>query len=308
MTASAAADRPAAGIVRSVAIVANPAAGSYRAARIETLAGLLRGAGLSVTLRLTEKAGDLSRFAAEAAAAGDRGAEVLVVAGGDGSINEAVSGLLALPGQRPALAVLPSGTANVLAHELALPRRPEDLALAILRGRTTELHLGRANGRPFVLMASAGFDAAVVHAVPPAWKRRVKQLAFVTTALRLGFRAKTADLAIEADGVMVSGRLAVVAKAASYGGPFRLVPGLSAREPGLVLVTVGDDGPFGLLRLGAALLTGRISRSPLVDVRKVGHVRMTATRPVPVQVDGEAFGTTPLTVEPESRSLAIVVP
>ena len=80
----------------------------------------------------------------------------LVIAGGDGSINEALTGFQDHP-DPPQLAVIPFGTANVLALELGLPRTPRAIAEMIFQERTKPLHYGIANGRPFVLMASTGF-------------------------------------------------------------------------------------------------------------------------------------------------------
>lgn len=288
-----------------ILIVANPAAGGYRAERIEAVAAALRAGGARADVRLTTGPGDLGRIAATL---GDW-VDVLAVAGGDGSINEAVVGLQSLPaGRRPDLAVIPAGTANVLAYELALPKRPAAIAAAILGGKTVPLHTGTANGRAFFLMVSVGFDAEVVHHVRPAEKKRWKQLAFVATALRRGFGRRQPDLEVETDRGDLTCRLAVVSKAVHYGGPFRIAPEAGVTRPGLVLVALTRDDPAALFLAGMALLAGRLHRSRAVRVMAVERVRITSTGAVPAQLDGEAFGTTPLDIIAGPAPLRIVVP
>ncbi|MEJ1157775.1 diacylglycerol/lipid kinase family protein [Prosthecomicrobium sp. N25] len=289
-----------------VLVVANPTAGGYRAERVAALVSACRSLGLRAEARLTTGPGDLGRIAADPELAAD----VLVVAGGDGSVNEAAAGLLRRAGPRPALAVLPSGTANVLAAELSLPRRPAEVAAAVAGGRTLPLWPGLANARPFLLMASAGFDAEVVHAVDPAAKRRWKKLAFVATAFGRGFRGGRPDLHVTADGERLTGRLAIVTKAARYGGPHVLVRAANVTRPGLHLVLVLTDRPVALMRLGLALLAGRVRPGPAVEIRAVRRVTLEADGPVPVpvQIDGEAFGTTPVTIEEAAECLRILVP
>ncbi|MBT9289412.1 diacylglycerol/lipid kinase family protein [Prosthecodimorpha staleyi] len=286
-------------------LVANPAAGGYRASRIAAVADALRARGIETETRLTAAPGDLERIAADPATTAD----VILAAGGDGTINEAVTGLLARPGARPHLALVPAGTANVLAYELGLSARPGRIAAAVATGRTAPLHTGRANGRAFMLMVSAGFDADVVHAVDPAAKRRWKQLAFVATALQRGFAKRNQpDLTVVADGRAIRCRLAVVAKAIHYGGPFRIAPDAGATRPGLHLVALLKDDPWSLIRAGAALIMGRLDRSPIALVIPVTECRIDAASPVPVQIDGEAFGFTPVAVETVSEVLRVVVP
>jgi diacylglycerol kinase family enzyme len=172
--------------VKTALLVANPAAGGYRPRRIEALSTALSRRGIVTDVRLTRAPGDMQFIATDPETRPD----VLIVAGGDGSINEAVAGLLVRHGPRPALAVMPAGTANVLAAELRLPRQPVNVARSIAGGLTKPLAVAQANGRPFMLMASAGFDAEVVHAVRPEQKRRWKQLAFIGTAWSLAFGRK----------------------------------------------------------------------------------------------------------------------
>ena len=151
-----------------VLIMANPTAGGYRPKLLAKVQEKLQAGGCKVTLHLTSHAGEIGEVCADPKLA----VGLLVIAGGDGSINEALAGFQSNPAP-PDLAVIPFETANVLACELGLPRRSGAIAGAILRRRTKPLHAGLANGHPFVLMASSGFDAEVVHGIPLSLKRRL---------------------------------------------------------------------------------------------------------------------------------------
>lgn len=146
-----------------ILILANPTAGAFRRVKLDAVTRHLARAGHHVTVQLTRRAGDIRDTLAALPDRFDR----VVIAGGDGSVNEALAGFQQVP-DPPDLAVIPFGTANVLALELKLPRRPTALAAMISAGRTIPLHYGEANGHPFVLVVSAGYDAAVVHGLPLA--------------------------------------------------------------------------------------------------------------------------------------------
>ncbi|HKY94843.1 MAG TPA: diacylglycerol kinase family protein, partial [Kiloniellales bacterium] len=163
---------------RRLLVVFNPTAGARRRRRLDRFLRAVAAAGAEVTLCETTAAGDAHAFAL---AAREDDYDALVVAGGDGTINEAINGLLQrLPGA-PALplGVLPLGTANVLACELGLPLTPERAAAVILAGQRRLVSLGEANGRAFALMVGVGFDAAVVAGISPRLKRLLRQGAYV---------------------------------------------------------------------------------------------------------------------------------
>ncbi len=154
----------------------------------------------------------------------------------------------------------------MLALELGLPRNAKAIAELIRRGKTRQLHYGLANGRPFVLMASAGFDAEVVHAVPLSLNRRLGKLAYVITALRTGFKRKSASLKVILDGEELTGKLAVASNARHYGGPFVICPG-GATDPGLHMLVLERDDPWSSFCYGVALLMGRIHKAKGALVR-----------------------------------------
>lgn len=288
---------------RRTLIIANPTSGGFRRPVLERIAERLRAAGRAVELRLTTHAGEIGEICSDPHLAVD----VLVIAGGDGSINEALTGFENILAP-PALAIVPFGTANVLAHELGLPKKADAVADMILRRRTRNLHYGTANGRPFLLMVSAGFDALVVHAVPLALKRRLGKLAYVVTALKQAMHPRHEDLVVDIDGETIACRLAVLTNAAHYGGPFVLCKDADATRPGLHLVALTSDRIPSLVRAGVALLLGRIERCRDIVVRPLTRATIDARAPIAAQIDGDPFGSTPLQIEPGKRTLTVIVP
>lgn len=297
---------------RRVVLLINPAAGRHDPAGLDRLAEALRRRGLEAEIVVGRSPGDLATRAATSEA------DIVAVSGGDGTVNDVVGALASRTGRRPLLAVIPNGTANVLAHEHRLPTAPEAIAAAIAAGRTRPLHLGTARSdgeaaRPFVLMASAGLDAAIVHAVERRRPRRFKKSVFVVEALRRVFAARprlVAEIETEAgERLRIDCALAIVAKAAHYGGPHRLTVATASERPGLRFVALLDDRPSRLAEAAARLAVGRLEGSANVVSLAVTRVRLTAAAvgDVPVQIDGEPHGTTPIEVWASPAALDLIV-
>lgn len=286
-----------------VLIVANPTAGGYRGDLLEQVRGGLNAAGFEATLHLTTHAGEIGELCKNP----DFDAGILVIAGGDGSVNDALAGLQDCP-LPPTLAVIPFGTANVLALELNLPRRADEIIQMIIAGRTVSLHSGTANGHPFVLMTSSGFDAEVVHALPLSLKRRFGKLAYVVTALRLIRKRSPVQLRAEVNGTTIEGKLIVVTNGRYYGGPFCVAPQASVSHPGLYLLVLERDDPLSMLRFALGLVTNRLNRTKGVCVMACDTLRLTSATPSAVQIDGDPYGTTPAEIAAAPESFAIIVP
>lgn len=286
-----------------VLVLANPTAGGFRRETLDTLAAELTRRGIPVTVHLTSRAGEIEDICSRP----DPAVGTIVVAGGDGSVNEAISGFekVAKP---PALAVVPFGTANVLAHELRLPFEATALAGVIGRRRTRPLYYALANGHPFVLMVSAGFDAAVVHTVPLTMKRRCGKIAYAWTALRRAFAPRSADVVVTVDGERLVCRMAVVLKVSRYGGPFIVCPQASPSRPELYLFAITRDDPLAVARMGLALLAGRFGTGSGIVMREISGCTLSSEGAVPCQIDGDTFGTVPVEIARAVRPIEVVVP
>jgi diacylglycerol kinase (ATP) len=274
------------GRARRLLVIWNPIAGGRKRRRLGRWLSHLRRLGAEVTLSET---GAPRHAEALARAADPRRFDAVAVAGGDGTINEAVNGLAdsSLP-----LAVLPLGTANVLANEIGLPRRPADLAELAAFGPARPIWPGEAqspagDARRFLIMAGIGFDADVVEHLDVALKRRAGKLAYVASILGRLRDYRPRFYRAEIDGVAVEGASLVAAKAHFYGGRFVLAPAARLDQPSLQLVVFGHAGRCAALGYLAAMGAGRLSHCRSLRILPAKSLLLTEPAGAPVQLDGD---------------------
>jgi YegS/Rv2252/BmrU family lipid kinase len=294
---------------RRITVVFNPAAGDRRRERLDATLELLRRSGCEVALRATAARGDAEAIAGEFGSDGCATTDALVVAGGDGTINEAVNGLLARRGDRsPPLALVPLGTANVLAAEIGLPSRPDVVARTIAAGSAARAYVGVANGRCFASMAGVGFDAHVVANVSLRLKRRLGKGAYVLEALRQLFRFRFPRYRLTIDGRAFAAASVIVAKGHYYGGRFVCAPSARIDAPEFHVCLFERGSRWNALRYALALATGRLHRLP--DVRIVTGRRVSIDGPPgdPVQGDGDIIAALPVSIGLAPQQLRLIVP
>lgn len=285
-----------------ILVVHNPAAGRRRRRRFEEVLRRLRAAGIEPVVRATEGPGHAERLARGAARADFR---AVVAAGGDGTLNEAANGLGA---GSPPLGVIPLGTANVFAWEMGIPPVPGAVAAAIAGGRTRTVRPGEVNGRRFLQMAGIGFDARAVAGVDPALKRRFGKGAYVWSGLRTLLRRPFPPLRGEVAGAPFEARSLIACKGRLYGGRFVMAPDADPGRASFEVVLMPRGGTAAMLRCGAALALGRLSRLPGVRCVAAPEVAVTDPPGEPVQADGDIVARTPATVRITAAPLEVLAP
>lgn len=295
------AGRPA-GRSKSLLVVYNPVAGWRRPGLLDRVVALLEEAGATVVIRRTATRGDAERHAR---AARDRGYDRLLVAGGDGTINEAVNGLAgsALP-----LAIVPMGTANVLATEIGLKAEARDIAEAALDGPVVRIALGQVGERRFVLMAGVGFDAEVVRTVDPKIKQRFGKLAYVLATLKLLLRYRAPRYVVHANGRQFAVGSAVLANGRHYGGAFVMAPDARLDRPTLELCLLQAGGRGAIVRYAVALALGRLHRQHDVEIIATREATIEGHAGDPIQGDGDIVGALPAQIAIAAETLLLVVP
>jgi diacylglycerol kinase (ATP) len=294
------------GGARRLLVIYNPAAGRRSARRLRRFLDELARRAVTVTLRATEARGDAETFA-RAAIGG--GFDAVVAAGGDGTINEVVSGLgdSDLP-----LALLPLGTANVLANEIGLPRDPARLAAIAATGTARPIWTGEVTSdsgvRRFVMMAGIGFDAAVVAGIDPIRKRRFGKLAYVAEIVVQLARPCDERYRILCAGEEIFAAAAVVAKGRFYAGRFVLAPAARLDAPTLELVTFRRGGRLAVLRYLVAMALGCVHRLADVRILRAESVVVTGPAGALVHADGDIVATVPATMGVASRPLRLIRP
>jgi diacylglycerol kinase family enzyme len=286
---------------RRIVVVANPGAGRHNRTTVNFIAERLRDHDRRVEVFESQVAGHIGEIARTA------DAEAILIAGGDGSINEAVGGLLKRSRPRPALGIIPQGTANVLGHDLGVPRGPSELADVFLRGRVRPLHIGLANGKPFVLMASAGFDAEVVGQLDQRLKRLTGRFAYAPAAIKVAFGYRRHDIEVTTGDAKFLAKLAIVTNSRYYGGQFILDKETTALAPGMKLIFARDLSILKLITLAAELLTGKLGDSSLIERMPVHNVQLQSRRPIATQIDGDLLGRTPMAVSECPETIEVFV-
>jgi len=293
------------GKARRVLVIYNPAAGQWRKRRLRTTLAAMKGLGCHVSLFATGKPGDAEQCAASLSA---EQFDVVVAAGGDGTINEVANGLAAAEGTPPPLAIIPLGTANVLAQEIGLRGNPRAIARAIAHGAHITVHLGRANGRYFLMMAGVGFDAHVVANVDLALKRRTGKVAYVFETLVQGLRYGFPPCHVTLDGKRHKARSVVVCNGRHYGGPFVAAPKASLTEPAFEVCLLKRGGWRHVIRYGIALVLGRLAALPDVQIVTAQRLHIDGEPGLPVQGDGDIIAHLPVDISVADRTLKLVVP
>lgn len=287
-------------------IVYNPTAGGRRGRRrFRTTLRRLQRLGCRWTVRETVGAGDAERLVREAGADPAATYDMVVAAGGDGTVNEVIAGL---DGGGVPLGLVPLGTANVLAAEIGLGRRPAAMAAAIAEGRTRPIHLGVVNGRRFAVMAGIGFDAHVVIGVTPALKRVLGRAAYIWRSLRELLRGPTTRYRVTIDDRVFEASTVIVANGHYYGGRYVCAPEARLEDPRLHVVLFESGGRWNALRYVLAMLTGRLAR--LRDVRVIATRALTVDGPPgePVQADGDVVAVLPAQFTVDPATLPLVQP
>lgn len=300
--------RTAAGRGRAL-VIFNPTAGGRRRRRLEAALAALERRGWDCALAETRARGDAEALTREALREGRAGA--VLIAGGDGTINEAVNGALAAgageaPGAAP-LGIIPLGTANVLAAELGMDGIPDAVAAAAAAG-TRAIWPGLANGRAFAMMAGAGFDAHVVAGVNPRWKRKLGKLAYVAEMLRQAVRFRFPVYRVRVDGHWHEAGSVVVAKGHYYGGRFVLAPDARLDRPEFRVCLFKRRGRLALVLYALALPLGLLPRLKSVNLLPAREVVIEGPEGDPVQGDGDVIAHLPVTIAVALHPLPLVAP
>ncbi|MBI4877030.1 MAG: NAD(+)/NADH kinase [Acidobacteria bacterium] len=292
---------------RSARLIFNPCAGAFRrggARRLARALDLLRSAGHQVEEHPTTGPGAAGEMARDLIA---RGADLILVAGGDGTVNEALNGMA---GAATPLGVLPAGTANVLGHELGLGSleqaaarigecEPVRVALGLLRPSD-------APPRHFLMMAGAGLDALVVNELNPDLKRRLGKFAYWVATFRLvGRRLEEFD--VRAGGVQRRCGFALAARVRNYGGDLEIARGASLLRNDFEAVLLEGAAASRYLKYFAGVGIRTLGRMRGATILRSRALELSGGR-APVQVDGEAAGWLPATIEIVDDGTTLLVP
>lgn len=286
-----------------VRILVNPKAGRGRGQRaLESIRAFAAQQPGDWQVWTTDARGHATELAQRAIS---EGGELVAAAGGDGTVHEALAGVL---GSSAALAVLPVGTGNDLARMLPFGNDLPAALAALAAGSASPVDVGIANGRPFLNVAGCGFDARVAHRINHGLRFLKGTPAYMAAILAELATYRAASLRIETDSGTIETRamLCALANSRSYGGGLQIAPSAVLDDGSLDLAVIHEIGKLDFVRTLPKAFSGRHTSHPKYHTRRVLRASIASDSPLPVLVDGELAGTTPLHVEIRPAAIRLV--
>jgi diacylglycerol kinase (ATP) len=290
-------------------IIFNPTA---RGEKARVFQKHLTSMATKAAIKPTTGPGTARTLAAEAV---NEGFDVIVAAGGDGTVNEVLNGLGDAPDgfARAALAVLPLGTVNVFAKELGISGSTPRAWKQILDGERRQIDLpyvtssGESTRRYFAQLAGAGLDARAVELVSWSLKKKVGALAYVWAGLQAIVETRP-PIEIRANGERIRGEAILIGNGRFYGGRFSIFSQADLRDGRLDAVIFSRSDFASLARCGLSWATKRLGRDAGAVVISAESIQLSAEGPVAYQIDGELGGNLPARFELLPGKLNVIVP
>ncbi|WP_050181983.1 diacylglycerol kinase [Domibacillus robiginosus] len=288
-------------------IIYNPTSGRelFRKHLPEALEKLER-AGYETSAHATTGEGDATEAARIAS---ERKFDVVIAAGGDGTLNEVVNGLAGQE-HRPKFGVIPMGTTNDFARALHIPRDIQGAIDVITAGETIPVDVGRMNDRYFINIAGGGRLTELTYEVPSKLKTMLGQLAYYLKGIEMLPSIKPTDLRIEYDGEVFEGEslLFLIGLTNSVGGFEKLAPDSSVNDGLFTLIILKKTNLAEFIRIASLALRGDHLNDPHVIYTKAKRIHVQSADPLLINLDGELGGEIPADFENLYRHLDVFAP
>ena len=300
---------------RAVFLVNPASANGSTGKRWPELARRAAAVGLEGDALLSERRGHLTELARQAAVGG---ASLLVVVGGDGSVNEVVNGLVDIPSP-PSLAVVPRGTGWDFVRTFGIPRTIEDAARVALGGVERAIDLGAVGYRSwdgeerravFANVASAGMSGAIAQRTNETSKALGGKASYLWATFAVFARWSATDVEVTVDDESRQGRMfdVIVANGRFFGGGMKMCPEAEPDDGLFDVVTIGDVTKRDLIVTMPKIYRGTHLPHPKAELLRGRAVSVSSEAPIPIELDGEQPGTTPASFEVLPRALRLRVP
>ena len=304
--------------LQNALLIHNPNAGNSGEARrkqLDEARRLLAASGIDAELAETRGPGDATEIASRAT---QEGRQLVIACGGDGTLNEIVNGLAGQSnGHRVPLALLPGGTANIMAKELGIPWDIPGATRKLLQSQAKEVALGLATPlenpdrkRYFLSVAGAGPDGMIVYAVDLELKAKVGILAYWYQGAREVLRYKFPHFRVVAQGKPIDASLVIVGRTKHYGGPFRITTEADLYEDQFEVLALTTQSGLKYLSYLPTLWLNKLRGTDGVHFYKSDSIvcEPLDNTPVYAQVDGEPMARLPIEFKIVPRALKLLVP
>ena len=291
-------------------LIYNPVAGRLRGKgqdRLERSVRDLERQGYRISVTPTTGPGMAAELAGQAV---QRGAGLILAAGGDGTLNEVLQGMV---NSEVPLGILPAGTANVLATELGIGKDLKHAATRLAEWVPRRIGLGRLDfpgaSRHYACMAGVGFDAHIVYNLKPSLKNSLGKVAYWVSGLGQAARLLP-QLEVEVDGTRHTCSFALISRVRNYGGYFEIARSTTLFDDSFEVILFQGRTSLRYLKYVGAMVLGRlpgIRGVTFLRARKIGLLQSSDER-VYIQVDGEYAGRLPASIEFVPGALTLLMP
>lgn len=273
---------------KSILVIFNPTAGAKSIEKLTCIIEELKGLGIEVKMSETSYAGHAQEIAERAT---EENYDLVVAAGGDGTMNEVINGIY--PG-KVAIAFIPLGTVNVLALEIGLENSIPSIVQYLANGRPKPCFLGNSNGRYFLLMMSVGHDAKAVAFVNRTLKASIGKLAYAISYLKSLIVSKILVYKVVIDEKAFSCYNVIISNGRLYGGDFVCAPNADLEDNHLVISMTQKGGWVSAIKYAVLMFLGKYPNSPYVKTitAQKCYVECLDSQE-PIQLDGDAIGELP---------------
>ncbi len=281
-------------------LIANPVAKAYNLNSLNKILRLLKEMGLKFELFITKNKGDAEQLCRELSQ--DSAVAVFVI-GGDGTLNEAINGLV---GTDAILGFIPSGTTNVAAKEFGIVEKYKEALLQALDADPKRISIGKVNNRYFLLMLGAGFDGFAVYGINQKIKRLSGKGAYIFSGAKIFLKNDLPEIEVIVNENKIMAGSVVIANTACYGGKFKICPDATVFDNYLDVCIFKGTNRMAILRYVLGIIAGyHLKYSDVIHLKAeqlkiIGNTHM--------QIDGDYLGLSPAEVKVVPEAISFLVP
>ena len=267
---------------------------------------MLEVAGYETSCHATTGEGDATAAAAKAV---ENGFDVIIAAGGDGTLNEVVAGVSSFE-NRPKIGLIPMGTTNDFARAVHIPRDLKKAVEIIVKGDSIPVDVGLVNERYFINIAGGGRITELTYEVPSKLKTMLGQLAYYLKGIEMLPSINATKLRIEYDDEVYEDEtmMFLVGLTNSVGGFEKLAPNSSINDGNFTLLILKKCNIAEFIRLASLAIRGEHLNDSHVISKKAKHIKVTSEEKVLLNLDGEYGGVIPATFQNLHRHIEVFVP
>lgn len=255
---------------------------------------------IEVDIFETKKSGDATKIAKDV-----EGYDMVIGAGGDGTVNEVVNGLNNFD---VSLGIIPLGSENVFAKELKIPLRIKNSCKVIGKGKTRKVDVGVMNKKRFIFVAGIGFDAHAIKNVRQKVKKILGKHSYTLAGLKTLFEHKPEKIKISFNGKETFGYFAIISNVKRYGGRIKVTPNAKLDDGYLDMCVFKNKDLLSVMRYVMGAASKQMHLTENIERYKIKKGKITCEKPVLYHTDAEIGGKTPVEVDVLAKTLRVVVP